>query len=164
MRSANTKREMTPWMIPQSQQNGSTNLNLFWGRFLPISTSPQHASYLQGCVDFHVEKIGEPPRQDHLQAFFYRKVLWTVQPQPRTRHHPFPPKDALSKTIGETLGNHQFSQIIIRENWTQNVGIAYILEKWKCANSPASNEAENEWEHYLDRFSRLRCGRNLTYL
>ena len=44
MRSANTKRDMTPWMIPQSQQNRSTNLNLFWGRFLPVSTSPQHAS------------------------------------------------------------------------------------------------------------------------
>jgi hypothetical protein len=31
-------------------------------------------------------------------------------------HHPFTPKGALLKTIGETLGNNQFSQIIIYEN------------------------------------------------
>ena len=83
-------------------------------------------------------------------------LQWFIPPiSPKTRHR---------KPLTKHLGSHQFSQIIIRENWTQNVGIAYILEKWKCANSPASNEAENEWEHYLERFSRLRCGRNLTYL
>lgn len=40
MRSAkNQTRKATPCMVPQLRRNCSGNLNLFWGGFLPISTS-----------------------------------------------------------------------------------------------------------------------------
>ena len=80
-------------------------------------------------------------------------------------HHPFTPKGALLKTISETLGNHQFSQIIEALAKPSDKGVSYVCLRMNSAQANCTFCSLIQYEPFAQRFNLptlFFCKANLT--